>query len=56
MSKSYRYRVLQRVTRDPRDDVQVSTHKKREAAERAIREALPGDQPEMRVEDSEAAS
>ena len=52
MSKNYRFRVLQRVA--PKQDELVSTHRTREAAEKVIRQALPGDQPEMRVEDSGA--
>jgi hypothetical protein len=56
VAKNYRYRVVQRVTRDQRDDVLVSTHRTREAADRVVRQALPGDQPEMRVEDAGAGA
>lgn len=43
---------MQRIA--PNQDVLVSQHKTREKAQDAIDKALPGDQPEMRIEEKEA--
>lgn len=50
--KDRRYKVMQRLS--PHKDVLVSQHNSYASARRTIDEALPGDQPEMRIVEREA--